>query len=154
GDETRVFALRHWRNLLYPGSGYIAPEPTEDDRDEAQVEVRPSEAELLRAVGWTVTGSERWEHTGKIVNTYASPDTSAAIKRHRNGAVDIELGALVFRGGELIEWSRTRRGRALRPVERTRGVKGSAPKGRTEAAIWSYIRIRPEPPSPFAAVSL
>lgn len=154
GDEARVYALRHWRNLLYPGSGYIPPEPTDDDTDEPQVEVRPSEAELLRAVGWTVTGSERWQHTGKLVNTYASADLSPSVKRHRNGTVDIKLGGLVFRGGELIEWSRTRKGRALQPVERTRGVKGGEQPGRTEAAIRSYLWAPATTPSPFAAVSL
>jgi len=154
GDEARVYALRHWRNLLYPGSGYIPPEPTDDDTDEPHVEVRPSEAELLRAAGWTVTGRERWEHTGKLVNTYASADLSPSVKRHRNGTVDIKLGELVFRGGELIEWSRTRKGRALRPVERARGVKGREEPGRTEAAIWAYLRAPATTPSPFAAVSL
>ncbi|WP_313194526.1 hypothetical protein [Shinella zoogloeoides] len=154
GDEARVYALRHWRNLLYPGSGYIAPEPTDDDTDEAHVEVRPSEAELLRAVGWSVTGSERWEHTGKLVNTYARADLPTEVKRHRNGTVDIELGDLVFRDGALIEWSRTKRGTALRPVERARGVKGREQPGRTEAAIRSYLRAPATTPSPFTAVSL
>lgn len=154
GDENRVYALRHWRNLNYPGSGYIPPEPTDDDTDELQVEVRPSEAELLRAIGWTVTGSERWEHTGRVVNTYDRADLSAAIKRHRNGTVDIVMGNLVFRDGEMTEWGRTAKGRALRPVERTRGVKGGEQPGRTEAAIWSYLHIPATTPSPFAASSL
>ncbi|MBB5041947.1 hypothetical protein [Shinella fusca] len=154
GDEARVYALRHWRNLCFPGSSYIPPEPTDDDTDEPQVEVRPSEAELLRAVGWTVTGRERWEHTGKLVNTYASADLSPSVKRHRNGTVDIELGDLVFRDGALIEWGRTKRGRALRPVERARGVKGASPKERTEAAILAYLRAPATTPSPFTAVSL
>ncbi|UNK36558.1 hypothetical protein MNR02_08525 [Shinella sp. H4-D48] len=154
GDEVRVYALRHWKNLNYPGSGYIPPQPTDDETDEVQVETRPSEAELLRAVDWTVTGSERWEHTGRIVKTYERADLPTEVKRHRNGTVDIKLGDLVFRDGEMVEWGRTRKGRALRPVERARGVKGGEAPGRTEAAIWSYIRIRPGAPSPFAATSL
>ncbi|WLR98617.1 hypothetical protein [Shinella sumterensis] len=154
GDEARVYALRHWKNLLYPGSGYIPPEPTADDKDEVAVEVRPSEAELLRAVGWTVTGSQRWEHTGRIVNTYKRADLSAAIKRHRSGAIDIVMGNLVFRNGELIEWGRTSKGKALQPVERTRGVKGGGAPGRTEAQIWAYLRAPATTPSPFTSVSL
>lgn len=154
GDEARVYALRHWRNLLYPGSGYIPPEPTDDDTDEPHVEVRPSEAELLRAAGWSVTGSERWEHTGRIVNTYERADLPTEVKRHRNGTVDIELGDLVFRDGALIEWGRTKKGRALRPVERTRGIKGGEQPGRTEAAIWAYLRAPATTPSPFSATSL
>jgi len=154
GDEARVYALRHWRNLLYPGSGYIPPEPTDDDTDEPHVEVRPSEAELLRAVGWTVTGSERWQHTGKLVNTYVPAHLKPSVKRHRNGTVDIELGDLVFRDGALIEWGRTKKGRALRPVERTRGIKGGEQPGRAEAAIRAYLRAPATTPSPFTAVSL
>ncbi len=154
GDESRVFALRHWRNLLHPGTGYMPPEPTEDDTDESEIEVRPSEAELLRAVGWTVNGVERWEHTGRIVNTYAAAQIEPTINRHRNGAVDIELGDLVFRDGEMIEWGRTRKGRALRPVERARGVKGREQPGRPEAAIRAYLRAPATTPSPFTAVSL
>jgi len=154
GDEARVYALRHWKNLNYPGFGYIPPEPTDDDTDEPQVEARPSEAELLRAVGWTVTGSERWQHTGKLVNTYASADLSPSVKRHRNGTVDIELGDLVFRDGALIEWGRTKRGRALQPVERTRGVKGGEQPGRTDAAILAYLRAPATTPSPFSTTSL
>lgn len=154
GDETRVYALRHWRNLNYPGSGYIPPEATDDDTDELQVEVRPSEAELLRAVGWTVTGRERWEHTDKLVNTYATAHLKPAVKRHRTGAVDIKLGDLVFRDGEMIEWGRTAKGRALRPVERTRGVKGGEAPGRTKTAIRSYLRAPATTPSPFTARSL
>ncbi len=154
GDEARVFALRHWRNLLYPGSGYIPPEPATDETEESAVEVRPAEAELLRAVGWTVTGSERWDHTGKLVNTYLPAHLKPSIKRHRNGAVDIVLGDLVFRHGEMIEWGRTSKGRALCPVERTRGVKGGEAPGRTEAAIWTYLRAPATKPSPFTATSL
>ncbi|MXN45909.1 hypothetical protein GR138_11960 [Shinella kummerowiae] len=155
GDEARVFALRHWRNLCFPGSGYIPPEPADDVTDEPEMEVRPSEAELLRAVGWTVTGAERWQHTGKIVNTYepAAP-VEPTINRHRNGAVDIELGDLIFRDGEMIKWGQTARGRALRPVERTRGIKGPAPKGRTETVVWSYLRAPATTSSPFTTTSL
>lgn len=155
GDEARVYALRHWKNLLYPGSGHIPPEPTDDgDTDEPEIEVRPSEAELLRAVGWSVTGRERWKHTGRLVNTYAAAQVEPTINRHRNGAVDIKLGDLVFRDGEIVEWGRTRKGRALRPVERARGVKGSEQPGRAEAAIRAYLRAPATTPSPFTAVSL
>lgn len=154
GDDARVFALRHWRNLLYPGSGYIPPEPTADDTDEPDIEVRPSEAELLRAVGWTVTGRERWEHTGKLVNTYRPADLEPTASRNRNGAVDARLGDLLFRDGALVEWGKTKKGRALRPVERARGVKGAAPKGRTEAAVWSYLRAPATTSSPFTTTSL
>lgn len=154
GDEARVFALKHWRNLLYPGSGYIPPEQATDETEESAVEVRPAEAELLRAVGWTVTGSERWDHTGKLVNTYLPAHLKPSIKRHRNDAVDIVLGDLVFRDGEMIEWGRTSKGRALRPVERTRGVKGGEQSGRTEAQIWAYLRAPATTPSPFTSVSL
>lgn len=154
GDEARVYALRHWRNLCFPGSGYIQPEPTGEDTEEAEVEVRPSESELLRAVGWTVTDRERWPHTGKLVNVYYAADLKPTASRNRNGGVDTQLGELLFRDGALIEWGRTGKGRALRPVERARGVKGSAPSERSESAVWNYIKAPATTPSPFAAVSL
>jgi hypothetical protein len=88
------------------------------------------------------------------VNTYQPAEVTPVNSRNRNGGIDTQLGDLQFRDGALVEWARTSKGRALRPVERARGFKGAASGERTEAAIWSYLRIRPEPASPFAAVSL
>ncbi|WP_234811204.1 hypothetical protein [Xaviernesmea oryzae] len=150
-DGARLFALRHWRNLCYPGAGFI-PEPDDDDTAEAQVEIRPSEAELLRAVGWTVTGSERWEHTGKVVNTYKRAEAAPISTRNRNGGTDTRFGDLRFRDGKLIEWGTTANGASLKPVERRRGLKGGSSKERAEAAIWAYLRTR-DTDSPFAAAS-
>ncbi|MGQ3212990.1 MAG: hypothetical protein ACT6U0_07765 [Shinella sp.] len=153
GDAARVHALRHWKNLNYPGSGYVPPEP-DDDTHEPEIEMRPSEAELLRAVGWTVTGRERWPDTGGMVNVYQSAEVMPVNSRNRNGGTDTRLGDLLFRDGELVEWGKTKKGRSLRPVERARGMKGAPPAERSVSAIWSYLRIKPEPASPFAAVSL
>lgn len=153
GDEVRAYALRHWKNLLYPGSGYFPPEAANDDDVEAEIEVRPSEGELLRAVGWHVTGQERWPVTGKLVNTYSPKAALPAISRNRNGDAEIRIGDLLFRDGKLVEWGKTKRGRALRPVERARGVKGAAPSERTEAAIWQYLETPASGPSPLSAAS-
>lgn len=139
GDAARAFALRHWKNLTYPGSGYLA-EPIEDNEPET-VEIRPSEAELLRAVGWTVTGEERWARTGKLVPTYEPAEQQSVSTRNRNGGTDTRIGSLGFRDGKLIEWGVTAKGRPLQPVERPRAGKGGQPTERSEAAIWAYLRI-------------
>ncbi|WP_455918837.1 hypothetical protein [Ensifer canadensis] len=69
GDYRRLFALRHWRNMVFPGSEIDPPEESNLD-PETTTEVRPSEAEILAAVGWRVVGKERWLHTNEIVNVY------------------------------------------------------------------------------------
>lgn len=139
GDAARAFALRHWKNLCYPGSGYF-PEPIDDNEPET-IEIRPSEAELLRAVGWTVTGEERWQQTGKLVPTYEPAEAQSVSTRNRNGGTDTRVGALLFRDGKLIEWGVTAKGRPLKPVERPRAAKRGPPTERSEAAIWAYLRI-------------
>lgn len=142
GDKARLFALRHWRDLVYPQQVVIAEDTTEYE-PEAAIEIRPSEAELLGAVGWKVTKRERWYFTGEMVNVYEStPDTPPKLRTDRNGDVEAKLGSLMFRKGELIEWGRTRKGAPLKPVERSRGAKGGGAKqGRTDSEIWSYLRL-------------
>ncbi len=152
-DEARVYALRHWRNMVYPGSGYVPPEAANDDNGEPEIEVRPSEGELLRAVGWKVTGQERWEVTGKLVSTYEPKVTLPVFSLNRNGAEEVRQGELLFRSGKLIEWGKTKRCRALRPVERARGMKGAASPDRSEAAIWRYLKAPSSAPSPLSAAS-
>lgn len=152
-DEARVYALRHWRNMCYPGSEFV-PTVDEEETEELEMEIRPSEAELLGAIGWQVIGKERWEHTDKVVNVYAANDATPTSKRNRLGGTDTEIGDLLFRDGELIRWGRTKKGAGLRPVDRPRGVKGGATPVRTEAAIWSYIRLPAAGASPMAAKSL
>lgn len=151
-DEARVYALRHWRNMCHPGSEYV-PTADEDETEELEMEIRPSEAELLGAIGWKVIGRERWEHTGKVVNVYAANDATPTSKRNRLGGTDTHVGDLVFRDGNLIRWGKTKKGTGLRPVDRPRGVKGGATPGRTEAAIWSYIKLPAAGASPMAAKS-
>lgn len=152
-DEARVYALRHWRNMCYPGSEFV-PTVDEDESEELEMEIRPSEAELLGAIGWQVIGKERWEHTGKVVNIYSTTDATPVSKRNRLGGTDTQIGNLVFRDGNLIRWGETKKGTGLRPVDRSRGVKGGALPGRTEASIWKYIKLPAAGASPMAATSL
>jgi hypothetical protein len=144
GDRIRLYALRHWRDLCFPQQIVIADD-TSDYEPEAAIEIRPSEAELLGAVGWKVTKRERWYFTNETVNFYdPAPDSAPELRTNRNGDVEARLGSLVFRKGELIEWGRTtRKGTALKPVERSRGAKGGGEKkGRTDSEIWSYLRLQ------------
>jgi hypothetical protein len=152
-DEARVYALRHWRNMCYPGSEFV-PTIDEDETEELEMEIRPSEAELLGAIGWRVVGKERWEHTGKLVNVYSTIEATPVSKRNRLGGTDTEIGDLVFRDGSLIRWGKTKKGAGLRPMDRPRGVKGGASPARTESAIWSYIKLPAAGASPMAATSL
>ncbi|MDI7923388.1 hypothetical protein [Ferirhizobium litorale] len=118
---------------------------------ETTLETRPSEAELLGAVGWTVTGRERWPWTNEVVNTYQPQDCTATHQRNRNGGIDTQLGDLLIRDGALVEWGRTSRGKPLRPVERPRGVKGGSSSKRSDSAIWAYVRLPGAVASPLTA---
>ena len=151
GDIVRAFALRHWKNLVHPGSMF-EPHHEVDDDAEDQIEVRPSEAETLRAIGWAVNGEERWHHTGRLVNTYDRKHATPVSVRNRLGGTDTRIGNLLYRDGKLVEWAVTAKGRSLAPVERLRGVKGAQTQERSETAIWAYLRTG-NANSPFAALS-
>lgn len=142
GDERRVHALRHWRNVNFPEAVQTS-QPDSDSNDvEARAEIRPSEGELLAAVGWAVTGQERWPDTGKKMNTYEKVEAIPHTSRNRNGGSDTQLGGLLFRDGKLIVWGRTAKGRPLKPVERPGGPKGGVSSERTAAAVWSYLALQ------------
>ena len=141
GDERRVHALRHWRDVNFPS----AVEPSEQESSgndvEARAEIRPSEGELLAAIGWTVTDREKWPDTGRMANVYQKVDVVPHTSRNRNGGSDTKLGNLLFRDGKLIQWGQTAKGRPLKPVERPGGPKGGVSAERTATAIWSYLAL-------------
>jgi hypothetical protein len=150
GDYARLYALRHWKNLCFPGSEPVATE--EDSLDtETRQEIRPSEGELLAAVGWKVIGTETWHWTGKEVNVYQPQEATETRRKNKNGGEDTQIGDLLFRDGRLIEWGRTSKGAALRPVERPRGPKGGTSPTRSDAAIWAYLKLRGAVESPLTA---
>ncbi|MGO6902037.1 hypothetical protein ACCS96_16815, partial [Rhizobium ruizarguesonis] len=150
GDYARLFALRHWKNLNFPGSEIDVLEEGNYD-PEVAIEIRPTEGELLTAVGWEIVDRERWYWTGEMANVYESKPSIETRLKNGNGGMDTSLGALLFRDGKLIQWGETRRGSALKPVERTRGVKGgAADPSRSESAILSYLELRGAV-SPFTA---
>lgn len=152
GDEARAYALRHWRNLNFPGSEPPPLSTTNEDEPDLKTEIRPSEAELLRAVGWTVTGRERWHHTGRNVNTYLPADAEITVVKSA-ARTEFQIGNLTFRDGKLRVWGQTAKGKPLQPVERPAGQKGSAKPQRSEAMIWSYLALKGAK-SPLAAISL
>ncbi|MDR9762481.1 hypothetical protein RJJ37_23030, partial [Rhizobium redzepovicii] len=139
GDYARLYALRHWRDMVFPQE-IIIPDD-EQYEPEAGIEIRPSEAELLGAIGWEIIDRERWYFTNEMVNVYGSNPSVETHQKNRNGGTDTSIGALLFRDGNLIQWGETRKGAALKPVERTRGVKGGADKSRSESAIWAYLEL-------------
>ncbi|EJC75548.1 hypothetical protein Rleg10DRAFT_5818 [Rhizobium leguminosarum bv. trifolii WSM2012] len=151
GDVVRLFALRHWRDLCFPRDTVVVDDQQQYD-PETGIEIRPSEAELLGAVGWKVIDRERWAFTGEMVNTYEpAQEVAPKYRTNRNGALEARLGDLLFRDGDLKQWGSTRKGAALQPVERSRGIKGGSKSSRSESAIWSYIRLCGAV-SPFTAI--
>ncbi|XNY07072.1 hypothetical protein ACMFL9_26655 [Sinorhizobium meliloti] len=150
GDYRRLFALRHWKNMVFPGSEIEAPEENNLD-PETTTEVRPSEAELLAAVGWDVIDKDRWHFTNEIVNVYERKDCTPTHQKNKNDGIDTQLGDLLFRDGRLIEWGKTGKGSSLRPVERPRGPKGGTSPGRSDAAVWAYLKLPGAVASPLTA---
>jgi hypothetical protein len=140
GDYARLFALRHWKNLNFPGAEIDVLEEGNYD-PELAIEIRPSEGELLAAVGWEIVDRERWYWTNEMVNIYQPKPSVETHQKNRNGGTDTSPGALLFRDGKLIEWGETKKGAALKPVERTRGIKGGAGPARSESAIRAYLEL-------------
>lgn len=145
-DRKRVDALLFWRDLTQP---YNAPIPhngeanAEDNGDvEFEHEIRPTEPAMLKAIGWKVTGKERWHFNGKMVHTYDHSDLKpiavaecAPVRKH------IQFGDLRFHGNEMVEWGRTAKGKPLKPIERLGAPLGTPVPKRTDAKIWSYLRL-------------
>ncbi|EPE98599.1 hypothetical protein [Rhizobium grahamii] len=140
-DADRIRGLQRWRYLLFPKEMVILDED-DDKNEEATIEIRPSEAELMAGVGRAVIGRERWHWTRKMVNAYSdTPEPSTQYRTNRNGALEAQIGNLLFRKGELVQWAVTKKGRPLGPVERSRGVKGSAKAERSASGIRSYLAL-------------
>lgn len=80
-------------------------------------EIRPTEAELLRAAGpaLRVVYSKTPSGWSVVRRTYA---------RHQHTAAGTRLGKLLFRRGELVEWGTTARGKSLQPIERQGQPRG------------------------------
>lgn len=151
-DLPRVKALQYWRDLIQPHNSVVPDNADDADEEtgdlEFELETRPTEPGTLTAIGWKVTGSERWHFNGKMVKTYERADIKPVVvpecppeREH------IQLGDLRFRGNELVEWGRTAAtkanpdGKPLKPIERLGEPMGKPTPKRTEAAIWKYIKL-------------
>jgi len=150
GDLVRVKGLQRWRDFRHPKDIVTADEEGEYE-PEVTIETRPSESELMGAVGRKVVDRERWHHTGEMVNVYddaPAPKTEYTVRQtsrsgYKRSALEAKIGGLTFTDGVLKSWGVTAKGKKLKPVERRRGEKGGAASGdRSESAIWSYIRLR------------
>lgn len=140
GDYRRAYALRHWRNMLFPNRVEVAQEG--EYNPEVVVEVKPSEAALLGAIGWKVIDKERWHVTGEEVNAYQRTEAEVVYRTDSNGNKEVRIGDLLFRNGELIQWGRTKKGAMLKPSEKARGEKGGKSPARSEMAILSYLQLK------------
>ena len=143
GDVARLYALRHWRDMCFPQGIDIPYVDEPQDDPEVNIEIRPTEAELLGAVGWTVVDRERWPRTREVVNVYMrSTDEQPLFRTLRTGTLEATIGDLTFRNGELTQWGMTAKGKALRPYERRRGEKGGSVTGRTDSEVRSYLGLK------------
>lgn len=143
-DGKRLFALIRWRDLNFPHEIVIADDETGDEEAnlDAKIRINPSEGSLLEAVGWKVIDRERWAFTGKMMNVYMkAPDAIPVFRTIRKDLVEAKLGDLIFRNGELVQWGATKKGVALRPVERTGDPKGVSEPDRSDNKIWSYLKL-------------
>lgn len=150
-DQARLYALMHWRNLMFPQHVLDGASEEDDLSAITKLEIRPSEGELLSAIGWKIVGRERWPVTGKSVNIYQPCDAVAVHRRNKNGGMDTQFGGLLFRDGALVEWGRTAKGNPLRPVERPRSDGAGSKSARSDARIWSYLKLRGAVASPLTA---
>jgi len=151
GDKARVDALQRWRYFVFPRETVVVDQDETQYEPELFIEVRPSEAELMAAVGRHVTDRERWDHTGEMVNVYSDapdPKTEYSVKLVVNDrgvprrSLEAKIGNLIFCDGELTQWGATSKGKALKPVNRNRGAKGGEKTVRSDTAIWSYLALK------------
>lgn len=151
GDVARLYALRHWRDMCFPRDMDIQQEDEAQDDVEVNIKIRPTEAQLLGAVGWTVIDRERWSHTRKMVNVYMKSTDEQPLYRtkivgKKSGAIhhalDARIGDLIFTDGELVQWGTTSKGKARRPSERRGDEKGGAVAGRTDSEVRSYLGLK------------
>ena len=111
-------------------------------QDGSRQDIQPSIGELLDAAA---TGHD--EDGNRIWAPMAVESHSA-----ENGGSVVHLGALRFRRGEMIEFGRTKKGRALKPRDRLANRDNAmkvAPRN-----IAAYLALRPTTPSPMAAEPL
>lgn len=108
-------------------------------------ELAPAMAEAVQSLSMSNWDAEAVdsEHAfsptvGEIVNA-ASDGVDAAglpiwktptVEKYKDGSPYVSLGALVFKGGELVEFGRTKKGRKLQPRERivARAEESTAPR--------------------------
>ena len=170
-DARRVDALLFWRDLTRPAamlSGTIGDSTTnietadsveEDDLDgEAGIEVRPTEPALFKAIGWKVTGKERWYHTGKLVRIYEPSTVRPEVTRRPTFGQhpvrgEIHFGDLRFRGSEMTVWGWTKEGRPLKPVVRPKKHgESTVSTDRPMSKIRQYLCLDREPELPRSAI--
>lgn len=101
------------------------------------IEIRPSIGEIIRAAsdGESADGTPQW----------LEPEAG----RDPGGNPVIRLGALVFKGGELVEYGRTAKGRKLEPRDRAR-TRGEEATGTPNYRRYVF-GTRATTPSPFHA---
>lgn len=111
-------------------------------QDGAKQDIQPSIGEMLDAA------TAQRDDDGNRIWAPITVETHPA----ENGGSVVQLGALRFRRGEMIEFGRTKKGRTLKPRDRLASRDNTvkaAPRN-----IAAYLALRPTTPSPMAAEPL
>lgn len=124
-------SLWRYAELMEPHKVPVADNDNDPDAADLDVElrheIRPTISELMAAAGPPTRVAFVVDAGGaRYPQKFWQPIQSKQGPR---------LGDLVFRDGKLVSWGETARGKVLKPVERQRMPKGSAPGARSEADI-------------------
>jgi hypothetical protein len=128
--------LLRYRDMVAPPKFVAANDNVEDADVDLRSEIRPSENELLAAAAADLVirfQSAADANTGWSILTVAGYPICFRGER-------TTIGKLVFDRGVLKSWGATKKGRTLRPVERARQPKGSAPAPRSRLSVRFMLR--------------
>ena len=122
-------ALVQYAELMSPPRIVAANDNDAPDEDPDFIhEIRPSEAELMRAAGpaLRVVYSKTANGWSVLKRTYPP------LQRTKEG---LRLGSLLFHGGKLVQFGTTARGKPLKPIERQRNPRGGSLPARLKSDI-------------------
>jgi hypothetical protein len=130
---------------LAPALARAIPKPAtswSQDVVEATQEIRPTIGELMKAASdaFRVFLRDGVRHVGKGLQI--NPKTKDA------AAERVSLGSLKFQAGRLVEWSVTKKGHRLRPLDRLRGAEKDTSASRNPRR---YLATNPTTRSPMEA---
>lgn len=137
--QKKPFAglLVRYRDLMAPPTFVAANDNNAPETDvDVRSEIRPSENELMVAAAADLIvkfSSAAEANNGWSIRAVCEYPVCFRGER-------ATIGKLVFDRGALTSWGATKKGRTLRPVDRTRQPKGSKPPPRTRSSVRFLLR--------------